>query len=153
GMHGRRVAEVKRRLLATGELRTPGRPEVFDAALADAVKAFQRRHGLVDDGSVGAETLAAMNVAAAARVEQIAINLERQRWFAGQLAERYVYLNIADNALKVIENGKTVHSARIIVGKPYQQTPVFSATIGEIEINPYWNVPQSIAADELLPAL
>src|SRR5262249_2363587 len=52
GMHGRRVAEVKRRLLVTGELGATGRLEVFDAALAEAVKTFQRRHGLADDGSV-----------------------------------------------------------------------------------------------------
>jgi murein L,D-transpeptidase YcbB/YkuD len=153
GMRGSRVAMVKRRLLVTGELREVGDAELFDDALVAAVKAFQLRHGLADGGSVGPETVAEMNVSVARRIEQIAINLERRRWLAGHLGERYVYLNIADNDLKVVEKDHTVHVARVIVGKPYQQTPVFSATMTHIEINPYWNVPRSIAVSELLPMI
>jgi murein L,D-transpeptidase YcbB/YkuD len=153
GMRGARVAELKRRLLATGELRALGDAEAYDEAVAAAVAAFQRRHGLAADGAAGLETLAAMNVPVAARIEQLAINLERRRWLAGQLGPRYIYLNIADNALKIVENGRTVHTARVIVGQPYQQTPVFSAVMTQIEINPYWNVPRSIAVNEMLPTI
>lgn len=153
GMRGARVAQVKRRLMVTGELAALGDPDAYDEALAAAVGRFQRRHGLADDGNVGAETLAEMNVPVQSRIEQIAINLERRRWLAPYLADRYVYLNIADNDLKVVEGGRTVHVARVIVGKPYQQTPVFSGLMTFIEINPYWNVPHSIAVNELLPAI
>ena len=153
GMRGPRVAEVKRRLLVTGDLAALGDAESYDETLAAAVKAFQARHGLAEDGNVGPETIAAMNVPVAARVEQILINLERRRWLAGHLGPRYIYINIADNDLKLVENGHTIHVARIIVGKPYQQTPVFSATMTQIEINPYWNVPRSIAINEMLPTI
>ncbi|MFO0988873.1 MAG: L,D-transpeptidase family protein [Alphaproteobacteria bacterium] len=153
GMRGPRVAELKRRLIATGELRAPGDADLYDAALADAVKAFQHRHGLAEDGNAGLDTIAAMNVPVTARIEQLLINLERRRWLAGHLGPRYIYINIADNDLKVVENEHTIHVARIIVGQPYQQTPVFSATMTQIEINPFWNVPRSIAVNEMLPII
>lgn len=153
GMRGARVAEVRRRLLVTGELSALGDAEAYDGILAAAVKAFQHRHGLAEDGNAGLDTLAAMNVPVATRIEQILINLERRRWLAGHLGPRYIYINIADNDLKVVENDHTIHVARIIVGQPYQQTPVFSATMTQIEINPYWNVPRSIAINEMLPII
>jgi murein L,D-transpeptidase YcbB/YkuD len=153
GARGPRVAQIKRRLLVTDDLRSLGNAEAYDDALVAAVRAFQRRHGLVADGNAGADTLAAMNVPVAARIDQLLINLERRRWLAGHLGPRYLYLNIADNELKIVENEHTIHTARVIVGQPYQQTPVFSATMTQIEINPYWNVPRSIALNEMLPLI
>jgi murein L,D-transpeptidase YcbB/YkuD len=107
----------------------------------------------VDDGNIGAATVAAMNVPIKDRIEQIIINLERRRWLAGYLGERYIYVNIADNDLKIVENGHTVFTARVVVGRPYHETPVFSAMMRYIEFNPYWNVPYKIATDELLPVI
>lgn len=152
-MKGPRVAQVKRRLSITGDLREAGDADTYDAALAAAVKSFQRRHGLVEDGNVGADTLAEMNVTIKERVEQIVINLERRRWLAPYLGERYIYVNIADNDLKVVEKDKTIHVARVVVGKPFHETPVFSGTMTYIYLNPYWNVPHSIAINELLPKI
>jgi len=153
GMRGPRVAQAKRRLLVTGDLRAAGDAEAFDDGLAAAVNRFQARHGLKPDGGIGAETLAEMNVPVQARIEQLVINLERRRWLAPYLGDRYVYLNIADNDLKLVDKGHTVHVARVIVGKPFQQTPAFSAAMMHIELNPYWNVPRSIAVNELLPSI
>jgi murein L,D-transpeptidase YcbB/YkuD len=153
GVRGPRVATVKRRLRASGDLDALGDPEAYDQALAGAVTRFQVRHGLAATGIVGPETVAEMNVPVRTRIEQIVINLERRRWLAPFLGERYIYLNIADNELKLVEGGRTVHVARVIVGKPYQQTPSFSATMTQIEINPYWNVPRSILVNELVPII
>lgn len=153
GMKGERVAQIKRRLLITGELSGVGEPEHFGDDLLAAVKAFQRRHGLRDDGNVGTETIAAMNVPVSERIVQLIINLERRRWLGPQLGDRYIYVNIADNDLKVVERDKTVHTARVVVGKPFHQTPVFSALMTYIEVNPYWNVPYGIAMRDLLPKI
>ena len=153
GFRGPRVAEIKRRLLVTGDLKALGDAEAYDDALVAAVRAFQARHGLAADGNSGADTLAAMNVPVAQRIDQLLINLERRRWLAGHLGPRYLYLNIADNELKIVENDHTIHVARVIVGQPYQQTPIFSAMMTQIEINPYWNVPRSIAVNEMLPSI
>jgi murein L,D-transpeptidase YcbB/YkuD len=154
GMKNPRVGQVKRRLLVTGDLaRIEGDADTFDGALLLAVKKFQSRHGLLDDGNVGAGTIAEMNVSAKERVDQLVINMERRRWLAGYLGERYIYVNIADHDLKIVEKGKTVYTSRVVVGRPYHETPVFSSTMQYIELNPYWNVPYSIATQELLPVI
>jgi murein L,D-transpeptidase YcbB/YkuD len=154
GMKNPRVGQVKRRLLVTGELAAiEGDADTFDGALLLAVKKFQLRHGLLDDGNVGAGTIAEMNVSAKDRVSQIVINMERRRWLAGYLGDRYIYVNIADHDLKIVEKGKTVYTSRVVVGRPYHETPVFSSTMQYVELNPYWNVPSSIATQELLPVI
>jgi len=154
GMSNARVVEVKRRLAVTGEFAgtEPYSPQ-FDDALVAAVKKFQLRHGLKDDGNVGAETLAEMNIPVKDRVDQLVINLERRRWLAGYLGDRYIYVNIADNDLKVVVNDKTIHVARVVVGKPFHETPVFSGLMTYIDLSPFWNVPQSIASKEMLPLI
>jgi murein L,D-transpeptidase YcbB/YkuD len=154
GMRHPRVAQAKKRLIVTGELAAmEGEADAFDGALLLAVKKFQQRHGLLDDGNVGAGTVAEMNGAAKDRVDQLVINLERRRWLAGQLGDRYIYVNIADHDLKIVEKGKSVYTARVVVGRPYHETPVFSGLMTYIELNPYWNVPYSIATQELLPVI
>lgn len=154
GMKHPRVGQAKRRLVATGELaKIEGDADTFDGALLLAVKKFQLRHGLLDDGNIGAGTVAEMNISAKERVEQLVINIERRRWLAGHLGDRYIYVNIADHDLKIVEKGHTVYTSRVVVGRPYHETPVFSATMQYIELNPYWNVPYSIATQELLPVI
>jgi murein L,D-transpeptidase YcbB/YkuD len=114
GMKNPRIGQVKRRLVVTGELASiEGEPDTFDGALLLAVKKFQLRHGLLDDGNVGAGTIAEMNVTAKERVDQIVINLERRRGLAGYLGYRYIYVNIADHDLKIVEKGKTVYTSRV----------------------------------------
>src|SRR6185295_3400192 len=154
GMRGPRVAQAKKRLLVTGDLAAmEGEPEVFDGALLLAVKKFQVRHGLAADGNIGAGTVTEMNVSVKDRVEQLVINLERRRWLAGHLEERYIYVNIADHDLKIVIKDHTVYTSRVVVGRPFHETPVFSATMQFVELNPYWNVPYSIATQELLPVI
>jgi murein L,D-transpeptidase YcbB/YkuD len=125
----------------------------FDGALVEAVKLFQERHGLEVDGVIGPDTLAEINVPIEDRIAQMEINMERRRWMPDDLGERYVFVNLADQNLKVVLNDKTIHTARVVVGKPYHATPVFSDQMTYVEINPYWTVPHSIATKEFLPQL
>lgn len=154
GMKNRRVAQARRRLMITGDIRTMGAdPELFDGAMVEAVRRFQRRQGLWVAGFIGPETLRAMNVPVKHRINQILINMERRRWMPKALGKRYVWVNISDFYMKLVENDKTIHVAKIVVGKTYHKTPIFSGTMKYIIFNPYWNVPYSIATKEMLPKL
>ncbi len=150
-----RVVNLRKRLIATGDLAaaTDQTSAVFDGELKEAVMAFQRRHGLEADGVVGAETLAALNVSVRERISQLIINLERWRWLPQDLGYRHVLVNIADFELDVVENNEKVISMRVIVGKSYRRTPVFSDRITYLVFNPYWNVPHILAVNDILPLL
>ena len=159
GMADARVPAMRRMLAITGDY--PGDPNVsshsYDPDLVAAVQSFQDRHGLSVDGVVGPASHAALDVPVEARIRQMEINMERRRWMPDDLGERYVFVNIADAYLKVVEDRgdreKTVLGARLVVGKPYTRTPVFSHEMSYVEINPSWGVPASIANKEFLPKL
>ncbi|WP_209017019.1 L,D-transpeptidase family protein [Roseibium aggregatum] len=154
GMSDPRVDALRARLI---EEDIPGAAdhtgEVYDGALVEAVEAFQGYHGLATDGVIGKETLARLNIPIKDKLIQMELNMERRRWMRDDLGDFYVFTNLADQNLKVVRDGKTVHTARVVVGKPYHATPVFSDTLEYVEINPYWNVPYSIATKEYLPQL
>ncbi len=152
GMKNERVPALRARLKVTGELpaSADAASDLFDEALEAAVKRFQLSHGLFDDGIVGARTLRALNVPAERRVRQIELNLERWRWLPQNLGNPYIMVNIAGYWLEVVENATPVLTMKIIVGTAYQKTPVFSGKMTYIEMNPYWNVPHSIATEETL---
>lgn len=147
---GRRVDQLVTRLQWTDL--PAGRHSDFDSAVEEAVRRFQRRHGLASDGIVGPRTTSELNVPADERVRQIILNLERWRWLPADLGVRHALVNIPEFQLRVRENGDDVLAMRIVVGVRYQRTPVFSGTITSIVFNPSWTVPESIARKELLPA-
>jgi murein L,D-transpeptidase YcbB/YkuD len=145
GMDDPRVAEIRKRL---GDRSASSQ---FDTGLDALVRQFQSHHGIAEDGVVGPKTLSEMNVSAADRARQIAVNMERWRWMPQDLGASHVLVNIAAFRLDVIEGGRSVLAMKTIVGKDYTRTPFFAARIESITVNPWWNVPDSIAVQELWP--
>jgi murein L,D-transpeptidase YcbB/YkuD len=127
--------------------------ELFDPALEQATKKFQRHHGLEADGAVGAATRAELNVPVERRVGQLELNLERWRWLPEDLGRRHIIVNIAAFELEVVEEDAVILAMRVVVGRLYNRTPVLSDTMRYIVLNPYWHVPRGIAAEELLPII
>jgi murein L,D-transpeptidase YcbB/YkuD len=125
----------------------------FDSDLAAGVKRFQARHGLDTTGAVDAATLSRMNIPVRERIEQIALNLECWRWLPRDLGERHVRVNIADFSLTAWRGAEPELSMRVVVGRKEDSTPVFSDRIVSVSLNPPWNVPVSIAREEILPEL
>ena len=154
GTKDTRVPVLRTRLTSTGDL--PGDapvgadPMLYDKTLQAAVKHFQIRHGLDVDGAVGKQTVEELNVPIEQRIDQILANMERRRWMPDHPGKFYVFVNLADFQLKLVKDGKTLFSTRVVVGAPFTRTPVFTARMTYIEINPYWVVPPSIAAKEIL---
>lgn len=126
---------------------------VYGADLVAAVKRFQKRHGLDADGVVGKRTLFQLNIPVRERINQIKLAMERWRWMPETLGDHYVMVNIAGFELRRVRGAKIEETMRVVVGKPYHQTPVFSKAMEYVEINPYWNVPRSIAVNEELAKL
>ncbi len=155
GFQDERIIPLRQRLIISGYLHLDENiPTVtFDTPLENAVKKFQSSHGLDVDGVVGPATLKALNTSAEARARQIELNLERMRWIYRNLGQRYIIVNIADFTLKVVEKNHAILSMRVVVGKPFWHTPVFSEKMTYIVLNPSWNVPRSIALEETIPKI
>jgi len=155
GFRDERIIPLRQRLILSGHLDLDDNvPTVtFDSALENAVKKFQKLHGLDTDGVVGPSTLKALNASAEARARQIELNLERMRWIYRDLGQRYITVNIADFTLDLVENNKKKLSMKVVVGKPFWHTPVFSDKMTYIVLNPSWNVPHSIAVEETIPKI
>ncbi len=159
GMDDPRVPSLRKRLAASSDLKSNDTPDstVFDQTLVTAVKAFQIRHGSKPDGVVGTDTRQALNVPLSYRIKQMVINLERRRWMKDDFGKRYIFVNLADQFLKVVDiiddREKTIFDARVVVGKPNYDTPIFSDQMEYLVINPFWNVPAALANREFLPKL
>ncbi len=152
-----RITLLKDRLKATGELNAAENGNetaaLFDGATERALKRFQKRHGLDADGIVGPRTLAALNVTVDQRIEQVKLNLERWRWLPQDLGQKYILVNIPDFSLNLLEKENSLLQMRVVVGRSYRRTPVFSDRITYIVINPPWEVPYSIAVKDKLPLI
>lgn len=155
--HGQSSAQVpvlRARLAVLGYGR-PNGDVAFDTGLQEEVARFQRDHGLAPDGVVGPATLAEVNRTATDRLAQVVVNMERERWMNFPLGQRYVWVNIPDFHVRLVENGRTVFETRSVVGQNRRthRTPEFSDVMEFIVINPTWNVPHSITTREYLPML
>ena len=150
GGSGPGVALLRRRLAITEDLgaeREAG--DTYDAAVGEAVKRFQLRHGLEPTGSVNAPTLRALNVPVAARIKQLEASLERLLGMDFIFAERYVVVNIPAAFVEAVAHDKVERRYRVIVGKVDKPSPTLTAYITAINLNPTWTVPLSITKNEI----
>ena len=150
GMTDERVLALRERLGVTANNGT-----TYDKTLAEAVKKFQQEHDLAATGTLGSATLDALNGRAQPdRVTDIVLaNMERWRWMPHRFPDTYVIVNLPDFTLRVMHNGKQLWTTRIVIGKPEMPTPIMTADMKYITVNPTWNVPPSIVHREYLPAL
>ncbi len=154
GVEHEQVALLRKRLQVPTE--NKAYEKLFDAAVSDAVKRFKAAHGAVPDGIVGPEMRRLLNqppqrAADPDRVQLILLNMERWRWLPNDLGPSYVMVNLPEFVLRLMQDGKSVQAARVVVGEPDYQTPVSSSEIEEIVFNPSWTVPDAIKTGELLP--
>ena len=155
GDNDARVASIRKRLAATGRIADHGDLDstLFDQPLKNAVRGFQIRHRLGQDGIVGKQTIAALNVPIEQRINQIRTSLERLRWVNQEAVDTMVVVNIAGFRAFFFKDGALEWDTRAQVGKHYRQTPVFRGDIAYLEFNPTWTIPPGILRNDTLPAI
>jgi L,D-transpeptidase YcbB len=156
GMKDPRVVQLRKRLDISGDKTS----QIYDDAVRDAVKTFQTQSDIDVDGNLGPNTLRALNgekkVAhgpIADPIDTVIVNMERWRWFPRDLGNPHVVVNVPDYTLTLYNDGKPYWKSKIVAGKPGKATPMISAEMKYITVNPTWNVPPSIIENEYLPAL
>ena len=159
GMKDERVIALRKRLDVAGDKNSP----LYDDKVVEAVKAFQLSADLGSDGMLGPNTVRALNGQKVAepknrslqnKIDTIVVNMERWRWYPRDLGDLHVIVNIPDFTLTLYDHDKVYWHTRIVAGKPGKTaTPLTTAEMKFITVNPTWNVPPSIIENEYLPAL
>lgn len=129
--------------------------EHYDPQLVDAVKKFQHRHGIAEDGKIGKDTIAAINTPLGVRINQITDTLERWRWLSDEYQNPTILVNLPEYTLRAFsDNGQTEEFAmKVVVGQSVKEhrTPVITDHMKYLVFRPYWNVPPSIMKAEIAP--
>src|SRR5262249_24373072 len=149
-MEDPRVPQLRARLGVAGDpadLR-------YDAKLAEAVKKYQKANDLNVTGVLDARTIKDLNGPTRDKqIDVVVANMERLRWLPRDLGSAHVVVNIPEYQLRVFRDGSMIWATRIVTGKPTLQTPLLTADMKYITVNPTWNVPPSIVQNEYMPAL
>lgn len=155
GMSYPEIKNIKKRLSVTGELTNSNEyvTDTFDIKLKKAIITFQRNHSLKPTGIIDKKTLYELNVGIDYRIHQIKVNMNRWQNLTSQFENYYILVNIASGNLELIEDNSTKLKMRVIIGRYYRQTPVFSSYITMVDFNPYWVIPPGIFKKDILPKL
>ncbi|MHA6247550.1 L,D-transpeptidase family protein [Pontibacter sp. CAU 1760] len=156
GDSSRYLLQVQENLVLTGDLPVSsfsGSTATYTSAVTTAIKRFQQRHGLVPDGVLGPNTVAALNVPPAERLRQLQRNFNRLDTLLAHVPLPYVIINIPDYTLQVVDNDTVLLHMRVIVGKPQLPTIPIRSKLTTVVLHPYWFLPTSISADEIVPLL
>jgi len=118
------IPRIVRLLRLTGDLprdvNVPVDPPVYQGALVDAMKNFQRRHGRDPSGDIDTQTLADLNVPFSRRVRQMQLTLERWRWMPDSYQEAPIVVNIPEFRLRAYDDNFNIGvTMKVVVGKAY----------------------------------
>lgn len=149
------IVSVKKQLNMLDDLLVNDGTNLFNNELEDAVKNFQKRHGLKEDGIIAGKTLQAMSVPLYESMQKILINMERSRWVPAEQKGDYIAVNIPDFKLHVYSDDSLLWSCNVIVGKSQikNNTVIFNNYLEYIVFSPYWNIPKNILIKETLPSI
>ena len=156
------VTPLAARLRALGDLAPEASPlpapseagPAYRGPLVDAVKSFQRRHGLEPDGVIGRDTVAALDVSVAHRVRQVELAMERMRWLPDMSDRPVVFVNVPLFRLWASDphTGEEPLRMNVVVGKAVaHETPLFLDQMEYVIFRPYWNPPYGITVKEIVP--
>ncbi len=147
------LGEVRQLLFRLGDLADSSASGRFDPVLAEGVRNFRLRHGLKEQDVIDDAVVDLLNVPPSERVRQLLLNMERLRWMPEQPQGDLLLVNIPAFKLYVYEQGRVAWSMNVVVGREATRTVIFSDSMSQIVFAPYWNIPQSIIRNEILPAV
>lgn len=153
GQHNPSIAMLKKRLFLSGDFTSTDSSELWTDSLSMAVKKFQYRHGYKATGVLTEAQLTEINIPLINRIEQLLVNMTRMQWIIDQPGGRYIEVNIPEFLLKASENGKKIFDMPVVVGMEGHNTMLFTGRLNQVVFAPYWNIPESIIENEIVPAM
>ena len=146
------IPEISHRLNLLGDLTDfESENHMMTEGVVNAVKGFQHRHGLKQDGVIGPETLKWLNHSPEKRAHLLANNFISKSSYLSTIGTQFILVNIPAFEMILVDKGEIQLESRVIVGKPYRQTPRLSSYISNMVLNPSWRVPRNLLRRDLLP--
>ena len=153
GVSSPAVVSIKKRLVATGDYTSGDTSAVYSDSLMTAIKSYQQRHGLMPTGMINDSLIRTLNVPVEQRIQQIVLNMNRMLWTPQQKDSNIIHVNIPEYMLYVYGDTSNAKNMEVIVGKEGNSTMMFNGNLNQIVFSPYWNVPESIVRDEIMPKM
>ncbi|HTM91910.1 MAG TPA: L,D-transpeptidase family protein [Flavisolibacter sp.] len=153
GQNAAAIKQIKERLRIGGDFKSKDTSSVFTEELVTAVQKVQKRFGYKQNGVVDAMLIKQLNVPIEERIQQVLLNMQRFKSNAAASSGTILIVNIPEYKLHVYEGTKHAFDMDIVVGSEKNQTVTFNDEMTNIVFSPYWNVPSSIVANEILPAM
>lgn len=147
------VLQIKKRLSRLEDYKGDTLNSSFDNELTLALKRFQQRNGINDDGLLNKETITELNIPLKTKLKQILVNMERSRWLPVTLTGDYLAVNIPEFKLHVYRADSLLWSCNAVVGQTVHPTTQFYGEIKYVVFSPYWNIPPGILRNEVLPGM
>ena len=146
-------------------------PHIYNKEFKYYIRIAQQKVGLHDDGIIGSKSLAMFNQSISRKIDDVKINMERERWVARPEKEPFVLVNLPQYQL-FLHYVDSIKSMDICIGKPrppyyYKQmskynstgrywdkprdfeTPQIHSYMEYFVMKPTWNVPRSIVIREM----
>lgn len=146
------ISIIKKRLQITGQFPANDTSPVFTPKFENAIKRLQTSYGFTADGVIKTSLIQELNKPVLSRLQQLMINMERMRWQPTEPNGRLIVVNIPEFMLHVWDGKTKEFDMEVIVGKEGNSTVMFSGNLEQIVFSPYWNVPESIVRNEILPS-
>jgi murein L,D-transpeptidase YcbB/YkuD len=153
-MHDTRVPALRQRLAAAGlAVGADDTGDLYSGTLVAATKQFQREQLEQADGVIGTATRTALNISIQQRIEQLRADLERARWLLHGVHDNFLLVNAGSYKVGLYHGDTAVWNARVQVGMPARDTPIFKSKITHVTFNPNWTVPPTIFTKDILPKI
>lgn len=153
GTNNTDIAALKKRLQLTGDLTASDTSGIYNDSLTTAIKSYQRQHGLAVTGNLSDSLVSLLNRPAKTVLPTLLINLMRAQWMPLNQEANYISVNVPEFMLRVYEHDSLRMEIPVAVGKEGASTTVFNGMLNEIVFSPYWNIPESIVKEELMPKM
>jgi len=148
------ITDIKKRLIITGDLYNKyNTTDIFDEDLKQALYSYKDRFKLEQNGIIDKVVVYYLNKPMHLLTEQIIINLDKLKVFPNKFPNEYIRVNIPDFKMNYFKNNQSILEMRAVVGRPERPTPLFSAKMSYIVLNPTWNIPENLVRRDLIVAL
>jgi murein L,D-transpeptidase YcbB/YkuD len=148
------IADVKQRLIITGDLRNRNNTsDIFDRELKQALYSYKDRFKLEQNGLIDKITVYYLNKPMREHIQSIITNLDKLKVFPNKFPNEYIRVNLPDFTMDYFRNGQSILHMNAVVGRDVRPTPLFSSYMTYLELNPNWNIPENLVRKDLIPAL